>query len=222
MGQKVTIEGVVTGKDDEIGVSFGSNNSIRKFPEDAGIFVQEEAADADSDPNTSEGIFVGFVRDRGAYQPGDVVRINGEVKEKFGQTILSEARDEEPRKTGKTAMVPEPVEIETAQPEAQDPRTRLYYETLEGMRVGLASGTANSGGTNKFGELFMTLGTEQDRVFRTENPPDLIATTDDAGARDPDNPYRPEQASTTAVEADLFDRVDDAVGPLSFNFNTTR
>ena len=216
VGQKVTIEGVVTGIDDEIGASFGSDNTIRKFPEDAGIFVQEETGD--SDPNTSEGIFVGFVRDRGNYEPGDVVRVNGEVREKFGQTILSETRDQEPQKIG-TAQVPELVEIDEAKADAQDPASRPYYETLEGMRVSLATATANSGGTNKFGELFLTPGAEQDRVFRTEDPSDLIATVDDAGAGDPDNPYRPEQRSTTAVEADLFDRVDDAVGPLSFTFD---
>ena len=80
LDKDVTIEGVVTGIDDEIGASFGSNNTIRRFPEDAGIFVQEESADADSNPDTSEGIFVGYVRDRNAYKPGDVVRINGQVK----------------------------------------------------------------------------------------------------------------------------------------------
>ncbi len=217
-GQEVTIEGVVTGIDDEIGASFGSNNTIRKFPEDAGIFVQEEDSDVDSDPNTSEGIFVGFVRDRAAYPPGTKVRLNGRVNEKFDQTIISETINQEPRDLG-AAPVPASVTINQNEAESQDPATRPYYETLEGMRVELETGTANSGGTNKFGELFLTLGTEQDRVFRTEDPPDLIATVDDAGAGDPDNPYRPEQQSTTAVEADLFDRVDGAVGPLSFTFD---
>ena len=217
VGQKVTIEGVVTGIDDQIGASFGNNNSIRMFPEDAGIFVQEESADADSDENTSEGIFVGFVRDRGAYQPGDIVRINGEVREKFGQTIMSETRDQEPQKVG-AAQVPGPVEIDETKADVQDPASRPYYETLEGMRVSLASATANSGGTNKFGELFLTLGTDQDRVFRTENLPDLIATDDDAGAGNPENPYQPEQESTTEVRADLFDQVSGAIGPLGFTF----
>ena len=64
-GQTATIEGIVTGIDDEIGASFGNNNTIRRFPEDAGIFVQEEPADADTNPETSEGVFVGFVRDAG-------------------------------------------------------------------------------------------------------------------------------------------------------------
>ncbi len=216
-GQTVTIEGVVTGIDDEIGASFGSGNTIRRFPEDAGIFVQEETTDVDQNPDTSEGIFVGFVRDRGAYDPGEVVRVNGQVKEKFGQTILSETINREPETVG-SAPVPEPVEIDPARAESQDPATRPYYETIENMRVRLATGTANSGGTNKFGELFLTLGEERDRVFRTENPPDLIATVDDAGAGDPDKPYIDPDGSTTEVEADLFDRVSGAVGPLGFSF----
>lgn len=216
-GQTVTVEGVVTGIDDEIGASFGSNNTIRRFPEDAGLFVQEETADTDGNPDTSEGIFVGFVRDRQAYQPGDVVRLNGQVKEKFGQTIISETINQEPVKVG-TSPVPDPVVIEEARADAQDAETRPYYETLENMRVSIATGTANSGGTNKFGELFLTLGTEQDRVFRTEDPADLIATVDDAGAGDPSNPYLDPDGSDTEVKADLFDTVNGAVGPLGFSF----
>ena len=220
-GEDVTIEGVVTGIDDEIGASFGPNNTIRRFPEDAGIFVQEESADTDSNPDTSEGIFVGYVRDRNAYKPGDVVRVNGRVKEKFDQTILSEAFGEEPQIVG-SAPVPEPIGLDTARAESQNPDTRAYYETLEGMRVELATGTANSGGTNKFGELFMTPGTEQDRVFRTEREPALIATDADAGAGDPSNPYLDPDGSTTEVDADLFDTVRNAVGPMAYSFSNYR
>lgn len=220
-GQTVTVEGVVTGIDDEIGASFGSNNTIRRFPEDAGLFVQEEPADADSNPDTSEGVFVGFVRDRQAYKPGDVVRVNGRVNEKFGLTMISETINQEPEKVG-TAPVPEPVVIDAARAEAQDPASRPYYETLEGMRSRLATGTANSGGTNKFGELFMTPGTEQDRVFRTDTEPALIATDADAGAGDPDNPFRDPDGSTTEVKADLFDTVSGATGPMTFAFANYR
>lgn len=220
-GRTVTIEGVVTGVDDEIGASFGDNNTIRRFPEDAGIFVQEETSDADNDPNTSEGVFVGFVRDRDAYAPGDVVRVNGQVREKFGQTIVSETFDREPEKVG-AAPVPEPALIDASRAEGQDAQGRPYYETLEGMRVELDVGVANSGGTNKFGELFMTPGTEKDRVFRTEAEPGLIATDADAGAGDPDNPYRDPDGSTTEVEADLFDTVSGTVGPMAFAFENYR
>ncbi|WP_166178337.1 lamin tail domain-containing protein [Rubrobacter tropicus] len=220
-GRTVTVEGVVTGIDDEIGASFGSGNSIRRFPEDAGIFVQEEPADADQNSETSEGVFVGFVRDRAAYTLGDVVRVNGRVNEKFGHTIISETINREPEKVG-TTPVPDPVEIDAARAEGQDPQARPYYESLEGMRVRLAVGTANSGGTNKFGELFVTPGTEQDRVFRTETEPALIATDADAGAGDPDNPFRDPDGSTTEVEADLFDTVSGATGPLLFAFENYR
>lgn len=172
----------------------------------------------DDDPETSEGIFIGFVRNRGDYPPGTVVRIEGQVREKFGFTIIAEERDQEPEIVGE-ASVPEPVEIDLSRAETQDPETRAYYETLEGMRVRLAKGTANSGGTNKFGELFLTPGEERDRVFRTEEAPALIATDADAGAGDPNNPLRDPDGSTTEVEADLFDRVEGVVGPLAFSFD---
>jgi predicted extracellular nuclease len=215
------VEGVVTGVDDEIGASFDSNNSIRRFPEDAGIFVQEEPADADADPGTSEGVFVGFVRDRAAYRPGDVVRVNGRVGEKFGLTMISETINQEPEKVG-SAPVPTPVEIDATRAEGQDSASRPYYETLEGMRVRLGVGTANSGGTNKFGELFMTPSAGQDRVFRTDTEPALIATDTDAGAGGPSNPYLDPDGSTTTVEADLFDTVTGATGPMVFAFENYR
>jgi uncharacterized protein len=209
-GTTVTIEGVVTGVDDEIGSSFTGT-----FPEDAGIFVQERTPD--DDPTTSEGVFVGFVRDRDAYPPGTVVRTTGLVKEKFGLTMVSESLGLEPEAIG-TAPVPEPVTIDPIAAEAQGP-ARAYYESLENMRVRLAVGTANSGGTTKFVELFLTPGTTRDRVLRDEPTPGLLATDADAGAGDPDNPFRPAGPSTTLVQGDLFDEVREAVGPLAFSFS---
>ncbi len=211
----VVVEGVVTGVDDEIGASFSGT-----FPEDAGIFIQSLPADEDADPATSEGIFIGYVRDRGAYPPGTVVTTEGEVKEKFGFTIISEKYGLEPRIVSPTQVpVPAPVTIDPTLAASQDPFGRAYYETLEGMRVRLATGTANSGGTNKFGELFLTPGTERDRVFRTDPAPDLLATDADAGAGDPGNPFKPAQPSATLVRGDLFDRADDVVGPFAYSFS---
>lgn len=212
VGDTVNIEGVVTGIDDEIGANYE-----RTLPEEAGIYVQEETADQDNDPNSSEGIFVGYVRDRQAYPLGSIVRVEGKVKEKFGFTMISETKDQEPQIVG-NASVPEPVIIDLARAAAQNTENRRYYESLESMRVRLATGTASSGGTNKFGELFLTPGAKRDRVFATENVPALIGTADDAGAGDPDNPYRDPDGSTTVVKADLFDRVDDVVGPLAYLF----
>jgi predicted extracellular nuclease len=214
-GQTVTIEGVVTGVDDEIGANFE-----RVFPGDAGIFVQEEPADADADPATSEGVFVGFVRPRSAYPPGTVVRLAGRVVEQFNETRINITQGTEPEVLG-TAPVPEPVIVDPAAAAAQATPARPYYESLEGMNVRVDVGTATSGARNKFGETFLTLGVNrdpEDRVFRTEPTPDLIAADADAGAGDPDNPLV-DTDSTTELEADLFDVVRGLEGPLGFSFS---
>jgi predicted extracellular nuclease len=218
VGQTVTIEGIVTGFDDEIGSNFE-----RTFPGDAGIFVQEEESDADTDPATSEGVFVGFVRPRSAFAPGTRVRLQGRVAEQFGETRINLTQGTTPEVLG-TAAVPAPVTIDPPTEPAQLFPARSYYESLEGMNVALAKGTATVGATNKFGELFLTPGVHQqpsDRVFRTEDPPDLIAADADAGAGDPDNPLI-DTDSLTEIRADLFDVVENVVGPLAFSFSNYR
>ncbi len=211
-GRTVTIEGVVTGIDDEVGADYN-----RTYPEDRGIFVQSLADDTDDDEKTSEGIFVGYVDHPSNYEPGDVVRVTGQVKEKFGLTELAEQVGQEPTKVD-TAEVPEPILIDQDRAEAQG-ADRAYYESLEGSLVKLAVGTANSGGTNKFGETFLTLGDTRDEyVYGESAPASLIALDSDAGSGNPANPYKPEHPSTTYTTADQFDRVEDAVGPLSFSY----
>jgi len=225
VGQTVTIEGVVTGIDDLMGSNYTS-----VFPEDAGIFVQQEPGTEDDDPTTSEGVFVGYVRGPGndrAALLGKRVRLTGVVKEKFNLTQVNILQGTQPEVLGDGVM-PAPVTIDPAKAAAQTVTavetngTRSYYETLEGMRVTLATGIANSGGTNKFNELFVNPGTTRQRVFNTTTGAQLnslIALADDAGAGDPDRAeidLRP--ASRTLVAADLFARVDDATGPLGFSY----
>lgn len=212
-GLNVTIEGVVTGIDDEVGRSTAG----QIFRDDRGIFVQQEAPDGD--PATSEGVFVGYVDDP-APLLGKRVRVNGKVREKFGMTQIDETINQEPTVLG-DGTVPAPVTLDPVAAAAQTVAadgSRSYYERFEGMRVRLAQGTANSGGTSKFGELFLTPGPLRDRVFRTETQPDLIGTDADAGAGNPANPARPAAPSTTVVNANLFQRVSDVVGPLVFSF----
>ena len=74
-GQIVTVEGVVVG--DYEGPS----------PELRGFYVQEEDADNDADPVTSEGIFV-FNGDTDSVALGDLVRVTGTAVEFQGQTQL--------------------------------------------------------------------------------------------------------------------------------------
>jgi len=74
--QTVTVEAVVIG--DYQGPS----------PELRGFYVQEEDVDADTDPLTSEGVFV-FVGNNRVAELGDVVQITGVASEFQGQTQLS-------------------------------------------------------------------------------------------------------------------------------------
>ena len=73
VGSLVVVEGIVVGDFQD---GFGANGDLN------GFFVQEEDADADADPLTSEGI---FVFDGGSpsvdVQNGDVVRVEGTVSE---------------------------------------------------------------------------------------------------------------------------------------------
>jgi len=75
-GTAVTVEGVVVGDYQTPGVEFG------------GFYLEEEAADADADPLTSEGIFV-FDNGFRAVQPGDVVRVRGTATEFSGLTEIA-------------------------------------------------------------------------------------------------------------------------------------
>ncbi len=222
-GQLVQITGVVVGVDNQQGVS----NFVNLDPRQAGMYVETPTASQDANPATSEGIFVGGLgaADRAASHIGQTVTVTGKVTELFNLTAI-DATGRAPAFGPKTAL-PAPVTIDPAAAAAQATTsngTRPYYETLEGMRVRLAVGTADSGGTDKLGELFVRPGTTRQRVFRTAafpvGPPDLLNIGQDAGSLDVD-PTNPSHtpASTTRVNADLFDGVTDAVGPLGFAFS---
>lgn len=74
-GDRVIIEGVVVGDEET-------------FDHLAGFFVQEEDVDVDGDAGTSEGVFV-FNHAADTVSLGDVVRVEGTVEERFGNTQLT-------------------------------------------------------------------------------------------------------------------------------------
>lgn len=76
VGQTVTIEGIVTG-------DFQTLNG-------AGLFVQEEDADSDGNPLTSEGISMFAPPFVGDASVGDKVQVTGTVEEFFGKTQLAD------------------------------------------------------------------------------------------------------------------------------------
>ena len=112
--------------------------------------------------------------------------------------------------------------------ESQDPITRPYYRSLQGMRVQLPVGIATGGGTTKFRDVFVEPGTTATRLFRKNDQaaidtpwsdaPAELGISPDAGAGNPADPRMP-WLSTTQVDLDLFDVVRDVVGPLTFSFS---
>jgi len=225
IGSKVEITGVVVGVDNQAGVS----NFTELDPRQEGIYVESPTAEQDTSTQTSEGIFVGGLpaADRTADHIGQTVTVSGSVAELFGLTMV-EATGQTPTFTGtaKKKNLPAPVVIDQNAAEGQSIAsngTRPYYESLEGMRVELPVGTSDSGGTSKFGELFLMPGKARKIVTGgftvSQGPPSLLDTYQDAGSADvdPTNPSA-EPASTTRIDADLFDRVKDVVGPLAFDF----
>jgi uncharacterized protein len=159
---------------------------------------------------------------RGGTGPAQTVTVSGTVAELFNMTMI-EAAGQTPTFSGKAKQsnLPAPVVIDPAAAEAQSIAsngTRPYYESLEGMRVELAVGTADSGGTDKFGELYLVPGKVRNLVTGgytvSQGPPALLDTYQDAGSADLD-PTDPsaEPASTTRVNANLFDRV---TGPTAY------
>lgn len=121
-GQVVTIEGIVVGDFQE-----GDGD----YSDLDGFFVQEEDADQDGDPATSEGIFV-YASGAVDVQPGDVVRVTGRVDEyetSGGASSLTELTSVSSVSVTGSAALPSPAELEFPFP------SLVYPEHFEGMLV---------------------------------------------------------------------------------------
>jgi len=153
-GATVTIVGVVVGDYE------GASPALR------GFYVQEEDADRDDDPMTSEGIFV-FHGNVDSVNVGDLVRVTGEVDEFQGQTQLRFPDELEVLGSGYTVT---PTEI--ALP--LDDATAL--EAVEGMLV-VAPQTlyvTEMFQLGRFGQVVVSSG---DRLYQ---PTDVAAPGPDA------------------------------------------
>ena len=104
-----------------------------------GFFIQEEDADADGDPLTSEGIFVSC-GDNNANCPdvalGDVVQVTASASENFGMSRLVPASSSDVTVTG-TAALPTPASISFPIPAASGGVD--YLERFEGMSINITS-----------------------------------------------------------------------------------
>lgn len=202
----VVLEGVVVG-------DFQASNQLR------GFFLQEEDADADGDPTTSDGIFV-FDNNFAPVAVGDVVRVQGDVTEFFSLTELNNVNNLAVCAPG---IVPEPTEV-TLPVTATD-----EFERWEGMLVTMEDTLFVSGNFNqgRFGEVDLSVGAPLD------NPTNVAAPGADAIAvRELNNRSRIQLDDGSNVQNPLplppyigdggtlrtGDTVDDLTAVLSFSF----
>ena len=123
-GQPVIISGIVVGDYQEIVTGDPTDEALE------GFFVQEEDADADTDANTSEGIFVFYPANAVAVSVGDLVEVTGTVDEFFGLTEIVNVTDVTVVSSGNPAPTPATPTLPTA---VGDPT--VNWEAIEGMSV---------------------------------------------------------------------------------------
>ena len=151
-GQTVTTQGVVF---------FDLDETSRK-----GFFLQEE--NCDSDPATSDGIFVYLGARTNVVSAGDRVRVTGTVQEYDGMTELSAS----PGSLSLLATNQVLPALQELSPPADIQASRLYFESREAMLVGI-------------GEVVVVGPTDtNDRswVVRSDSGIDRVFNSDPAGS----------------------------------------
>jgi len=210
-GQTVVLEAVVS-------AVFNANDQL------GGLYVEEEAGDRDDHTNTSEGLFI-FGPDL-AGEPGQVLRIAGEVTEFFGLTQLTNVSANE---TCGTAVLPAPASatLPWASPEAP--------EALESMRVAFNGKLIVNDNYNlgRFGSLTLGSGRQfiptniaspgaDAQVVKLMNALDRVILDDASNRQNPAViPYpSPQLSASQTVRAG--DTVENLQGILDYRFSEWR
>jgi predicted extracellular nuclease len=142
-----------------------------------GFFIQEEDADADGDPATSEGIFV-YCRGNcpASIAPGDLVRVAGDAEEFFGMSQIDMVSGSVTNiSSGNPLPTPTPVDL----PASGSTVAEDTFENVEGMHVTFVDELAVSEYFQlaRFGQIVLT---ESSRPFQFThlNAPDETGYSD--------------------------------------------
>jgi predicted extracellular nuclease len=220
INELVAIQGIVVGDfQDDVGANGDLN----------GFFVQEEDAEADTDPMTSEGIFIFNGSNPGVdVAIGDAVRVEGNVSENFGQTQITSFSGVTVLSSNNT--LPSAAELSL-------PLTSLdTLEASEGMRVSLSQSLviAEYFNFDRFGEIVLSSNRNFTPTAEFEPGPDAIAaaaenaldriTLDDGrSSQNPDPAIHPNGA---VFDLDnLFrggDTLQNVTGVLNYSFGLYR
>jgi predicted extracellular nuclease len=196
-----------------------------------GFFLQEEVSDNDSDPNTSEGIFV-FTGATPIVAVGDQVTVTGTVTEFNGLTELSTSNGNVSVNTTGNGL-PTAVTLTPTDLPANANYTQPQLEKYEGMRL-LASSLTTVSPNNQFFEVY-TVITGQPRPVREPGievnkpiPPDPTTSTPDPNVPRFDlNPERllvdtNDRAGSTGETMTSNVVLTGVAGPLDYAFGSYR
>jgi hypothetical protein len=132
-----------------------------------GFFVQEEDADADNDPATSEGIFVYCDTCPNDVDVGDQVEVTGEAEESFGMSQIAATANGDvnflsagnPLPTPATLTLPVP-NVPTGNINIALAAIDIYYEPYEGMLVTISDTltVAEYFQLSRYGQLVLSEG----------------------------------------------------------------
>lgn len=141
-----------------------------------GFFLEEEDADYDADPNTSEGIFVFCGACTTAVAEGQRVQVQGTVSEFFNMTELTPSSQASVVVTNAgnnlAQITPAPINLPIAG------IVNDFYETLEGMKVTFVDSLSVSEYFElpRFGQLVLYEG-GRPRQFTEQAPPSVAGNT---------------------------------------------
>jgi uncharacterized repeat protein (TIGR01451 family) len=156
-GATVSVEGVVT-------ANFQGAGKL------SGFFLQEEDADADTDPSTSEGIFVFCSACPTPVAEGQRVRVTGSVSEFFGMTEITASTPSAVFVSDAGNHLAEVTPTPITLPISGD--VDAFYEAREGMLVKFADTLTVSEYFElfRYGQIELYQG-ERPRQFTEDNPP---------------------------------------------------
>ncbi len=178
------------------------------FPELNGFFIQD--LEPDDNPATSDGLFVFTGVLPITVQVGDLLDVNGRVREISGQTALQvDSLNNIVLNSSGYTNVFDPVPYDPPRDPAE---ALLYNEALEGVLVGLAQPALVVGPTTRFGEyslVYEKWGVTS--VARTDESGFLMYVDDGSTVAHDDQSSLP----YAVAKGDL---VQNVVGPLAYTF----
>lgn len=188
---EVTTSGVVTGI----------------FPSLGGFWIQ--SIDSDTNPSTSEGLFVNIGDREIDLKVGDFVEVTGDVREISHQTMLEVFSLPDIKLLRQGEQLPDPIELS---PPIDNQASREYYESFEGMLVTVNEPAVAVSPTSRYGEYSIVLIEHAiDRIWRGEATGHIIMVDDGTS----DVHY---DSSTLEYAIQTGDQVSDLYGPLAYTY----